>query len=457
MILFLILGAFSLDSILNQPELSSAHFGIYILKLDKDSVIYSYNATKLFSPASNMKIITTGAALYFLGPEFRFKTRLGLRGKLKDNYLLGDIIIMGGGDPKFSLTDLSRFISTIKKLDINNIKGNIVVVDDYFTDERLPVGWAWHYLDACYAPEISALSMNKNCVNVKIGATSIGRPAQVLIEPETKYVKLLNKMVTKPGDDSIIIYRKPEANIIYVDGGIGLGHKKNIEVAVKDPAMFVGIYFREKLQAEKIEFSGRVLRENGSRFFLSNTQSQVIFIDSVISPSLGDIIKETNIESENLYAEIILKALGAQKYNEGSFGAGISVLKDFLWICGVDTGNVSLWDGSGLSRHNLVSPYNLVMILRYIYHQGLFKNFYESLPRPGLGTLEYRFNGFPDSLCAKTGGLHAVSCLSGYLTIDGSCYGFSMLFNNFTCASKKIARIQEQILSALVEWLKRGT
>lgn len=452
MVFWLFLAVFSLDTILNQPELAAAHYGIYIVRLDNDSIIYSYNNMKCLIPASNMKIITTAAALTFLGSEFRFKTRLGLRGQLKDNKFIGDIVIIGGGDPGFSLEDLGQFIATIKRLNIEKITGNIIVVDDYFTDERLPIGWSWHYLDARYGAEISALSFNKNCVNVKLEATIPGELANVTIEPLTDYVKLVNTMKTRNGKDSIIIYRRPEANIIYVAGGLGKGHKRAIMVAIKNPALFTGEYFKERLTKENIKFTGQVFQ--GNHILSYKDISKITVIDSIFSQLLVDIIKETNTESENLYAEILLKTLGVEKYGEGSFANGLSVLKNFLRLCLADTTNISFADGSGLSKHNLVSPYNLVMVLRYMYYHPLFKSFYESLPRPGIGTLEYRFNGFPDSLHAKTGAVHAVSCLSGYLNVNGIDYCFSLMFNNYTCPLKKITDIQEQVIKALVEYLK---
>ncbi len=450
MINLLIFGILSLDTILNVPELKNAHYGIYVCKLDNDSAIYETNSQKLFVPASNMKIITTAAALYFLEPQFQFKTYLLLRGQIKEKILHGDIIIVGRGDPTFSLENLEQFVRKIKSLQIKQITGTIIVVDDFFTDERLPVGWAWHYLDARYAPEISALSFNKNVVSVRIRPTRIGEDVNASIFPATEYVQLVNRMKTTMENDSIIIFRKPEANIIYLDGTINIKTARDIDVAVKDPALFTGNYFKERLIAEGIKFSQRVIRMKESElFFQDNTP---IIIDSTLSLPLSEIIKETNTESENLYAEVILKTLGAQLYKQGTFNAGLKAIKEFLYIIGVDTNNVSLWDGSGLSKHNLVSPLTLVSVLRFMYNNSKLKfYFYNSLPGPGNGTLKARFNGFTDSLRAKTGAIQASSCLSGYLRVKNTNYAFSMLFNNFTCSSKKILNIQEKIISAITE------
>jgi len=454
MILLLLLSSFVLDSILNQPQLKPASYGIYISRLDNNRTVFQANAEKLLVPASNMKIITTAAALYYLGPDFHYRTRLAIRGVVKNAKLHGDIVLIGGGDPKFSLSDVGRFVERVKSLGIRDVTGNIIVVDDYFTRERLPVGWAWHYLDAQYAPEISALSINENVINVKMEATKPGALVNVTMEPETRYVRLVNRMLTRVGDDSVIIYRTPEANIIYVDGALARNHVRSIKVAVKNPALYAGTYFRERLNAEKIKVAGGIIEGRDDLFTIVDSIGFLSVVDSVISPPLTDIIRETNTESVNLYAEIMLKTLGVQKYGVGSFQIGIKVLKDFLNLCGVDTSLVALSDGSGLSKYNIVSARDLALVLRYVYRQSIFRDFYESLALPGKGTLERRFNGFADSLRAKTGALDGVSCLSGYLTVGGIPCCFSLIFNNFTCSYNKINGIQDGIVAKLAEYLK---
>ncbi len=454
MLILLLVASLSIDSILSQPELEHVHVGMIVLNLDEDSVIYANNYQKNMVPASNLKIVTSAAALTFLGSDFRFKTRLAIKGEVHGGELHGDLIVIGGGDPSFSLENLEAFVMTIREHDISRIDGNIILIDGYFTQERLPIGWAWHYLDARYAAEISAISMNRNVVNVRIEATRLGAYADVSIEPLTAYVKLINTMITKPGDDSIIIFRPPDENTIYVDGGIGFNHTRNIEVAVKDPAMFVGQYLKERLSESNIEFSGRCIR--GADFSIYERGSDYIIIDSILSVSLSDIIKEINMESVNLYAEAVLKTLGSHYLKEGSFRAGVSIVKEFLRRCGADTSLVELYDGSGLSRYNLISPYNIMLVLRYMYHSKLFDGFYELMAGPGQGTLENRFNSISGVMRAKTGTLDAISCLSGYLKLNNQNYCFSMMFNNFVCPRKKIEKIQEDILKELKAFLEEA-
>lgn len=426
-----------------------------VLDLERDSIIYASNCQKLLVPASNAKIITSAAALTFLGQDFRFKTRLGIGGKIRGGRLQGDIFVSGGGDPNFSFENLEQFVNAIKARGIKSIEGNIVLDDSYFTDERLPVGWAWHYLDARYAAEISALSINRNVVNVHIESTNPGQAANVTIEPETPYVKLVNNMVTKIGDDSIIIFRRPEANIIYVDGGIGYQHKRDIEVSVRNPTLYFGEYFKERLVASDIRISGRCVEDG--KAFSPGMGAIYHMIDSLLSPPLLDVIRELNTESVNLIGEAIVKTLGSHYLRDGSFNGGVVILKEFLRRCGVDTSLVALYDGSGLSRHNLISPYDIALVLRRMYHSELFDTFHSMLPGPGEGTLKGRLSDLGGTLRAKTGSLHAVSCLSGYLNVGGRYYCFSIMFNNFACSRKKIERTQEELLEILCAFLKEET
>jgi PBP4 family serine-type D-alanyl-D-alanine carboxypeptidase len=422
-----------------------------VVNLDKDSVIYAYNYQKNMVPASNLKIVTSAAALTFLGSDFHFKTRLAIRGEVRRGRLDGDVIVIGGGDPGFSLENLEAFVQTVKEYGISRIKGNIILVDDYFTPERLPIGWAWHYLDARYAAEISALSMNRNVVNVRIEATRLGAYADVTIEPLTGYVNLVNTMITKPGEDSIIIFRPPDENTIYVDGGIGFNHLRNIEVAVRDPAMFVGQYLKERLGESNIELTGQCIKDGKVSV---KKASDFRVLDSIVSVPLSEVIREINTESVNLYAEAVLKTLGSHYLREGSFRAGLSIVKEFLKRCGADTSLVELYDGSGLSRYNLISPYDIMLVLRYMYHSKLFDEYYELMAGPGEGTLENRLNSIDKITRAKTGTLDAVSCLSGYLRLNDENYCFSMMFNNFACPRKKIEKMQEDILSELKRFLE---
>lgn len=451
MIPLLLALSFNADSLLNQPMLDAAQVSVAFFDLNADTFVYVRNHRKVLIPASNMKILTTAAALHFLGGDFRFTTILAQNGAFRQGTLRGDLVLIGGADPDFDLPHLRALVQKVSDRGIIVVDGDIVVVDDYFTEERLPVGWAWHYLDARYGAEISALSLHKNCVTVKIQGTSIDSLAVVEIEPRTDYVRVQNTMKTRSNGDSIVIYRKPEANLIYVDGAIGQGRRRNIDVAVKDPAFFAGFVFREELRAHGVTVTGDIVRARRA-----DVGSGSVVIDSVLSPPLDSLVVETNRESENLNAEILVKTLGAEVGGTGSFSAGLGMVKRFLRLCTIDTNFISIWDGSGLSRHNLVASADIVAVLTHVHRQPGMTALRNSLPAPGEGTLKYRFEDFPAALRAKTGSIHAVSTLSGYLTVAERPYCFSMLFNNFTCPLSTITDLQESLLTSFVTAIAAG-
>ncbi len=460
MMLFFLIGTMMIDSFFNDPLFNSIQCGICVYDLKNDTVIYARDARKLLVPASNLKIITTSAALQLLGSDHRFTTRLIRIGSHEDGVIDGDIMLIGSGDPTLGVDQINRLIENMKKAGVKRITGNILINDDYFTDlalsgnsftfERLPVGWSWHYLDARYGAEISALNFNENSVTVAIRHEIGDSMVTVSIRPETDYVRLVNRMTVKEGEDSIIVYRLPESNTIYVGGGVKAGRRKDIPVAVKDPALLAGNYFLASMKKSGIEVNGIAARYSRG---IQSGEVKWVTIDSVLSPSLLDILRRTNVESVNLYAETLIKSLGARFYGEGTFNKGLIVIRAFLSQCGVDTANVSLWDGSGLSRHNLLAPVHMVQVLRYMYRTSNREVLMALLPLTGEGTLEYRFKNFEGSLRAKTGSIHAVSCLSGYLTVNGNDYCFSMMFNNFAGSRRRIEAIQEKIIIALNDHL----
>jgi D-alanyl-D-alanine carboxypeptidase/D-alanyl-D-alanine-endopeptidase (penicillin-binding protein 4) len=319
--ILILLALYGIDSILAQPELRNAQCGVCIIDLASDSVVFARNSQKLLIPASNMKIVSTAASLCYLGSGYRYNTRFGMQGTVKGNTLDGDLIVIGGGDPTLTSRSLEQFVRTLGTRQIKTVTGNIIIDDDFFTElslhgngftyERLPVGWAWHYLDARYAAEISALSLDKNYVNVIMEPTSPGDDARVRIEPETEYVRLVSRMKTVQDKDSIIIYRTPGTNIIYVDGGIGDKRARSIPVSVMDPARFAGYRFRELLRDAGITVRGNVVMLD-EYDKTAQPSGPRILIDSILSPPLIDILQETNVESVNLYAETLLKTLGAR-------------------------------------------------------------------------------------------------------------------------------------------------
>ncbi len=456
--LVIVLAVFnlSLDGVrdaLADSILQNAYAGVCIYSLKRDRLVFESNGVKLFIPASNQKIVTTAAALYYLGGDFRYVTRLKVRGGVVAGTLGGDIILEGSGDP--SIRDcgfLERWADVIKAQNIHTVAGNIVADDRVFSRERLPEGWAWHYLDARYAAELSAFSFNGNTVRVTVGpAADTGDTAQFSLYPETKYVTVKNRLMTvdSAGKRGFGIYREPEANIIHIEGEIDREFKpKTIEIAVKDPAFFAAFHFKELLEKRGVKVNGEPKKYDPATIDSTKGASQ---LDSIISMPLSEIIKETNKESKNLMAENLLRSIGHYSGGDGSYWTSNILVRRFIAQLGGDTTGIEPVDGSGLSRHNLVSPYNIVVVLRYMYLSGHRDKFFESLPTSNEGTLFGRLLNLENVVRAKTGTLRWVSCMSGYVEspADNDMYAFSMLFNNYSGSAKAIAKLQERIIEEM--------
>ncbi len=448
------LNTVAINQLLADSALQDAHVGVCIYSFKKDRVVYNLNIYKYFIPASTQKIFTTAAALHYLGSDFKYITRFKIRGKIEASTLMGDVILQGSGDPSIKNCDfLERWIDRLRQLKIHTIVGDVLIDDGIFSQERLPEGWAWHYLDARYAPEISAFSFNSNVVRIDITpGENVGDLASVTMYPQTGYVELKNdlKTVEDTLDQGLKIYRKPEVNVIYVQGQIAQKCKpRTIEVAVKDPTLFAGYLFKEWAERKGIRVYGYPKRYNVDS---SNFRGTEQVLDSVVSGPLSDIIIETNKESKNLYAENLLKSIGYYVDRDGSYATSILLLKKFLSRIGADTNTIHPVDGSGLSRHNLLSPYSVVLVLRYMYLSKYRNLFFESLPRANEGTLFGRLINLNSTVRAKTGTLKWTSCISGFVEspLENDVYAFSILINNFTGNSRTANKLQERIIEEIV-------
>lgn len=165
-------------------------------------------------------------------------------------------------------------------------------------------------------------------------------------------------------------------------------------------------------------------------------------------------MKQINTPSQNLYAELLFKTLGAQLAGEGSARAAAGVMAGTLAEGGIPSASIVIQDGSGLSRMNLVSPEGTVALLAYMYQQPDFRAFHESLPLAGReGTLarRMRFTEAERQVRAKTGTLTHHINLSGYITLpDGEVLAFAIMNNNSLCPLREVRRIQDEICLQLL-------
>lgn len=452
----------TIDSFLALPEFSGINFGIAIYSLDDKMMFYEKNSSQLFVPASNLKLVTSACALSKLGPDFQFKTEIFSTGELVDGILKGNLILKGFGDPTLSgrfkekrvTKVLEEWADSLKRYRIEEIEGDIYADESYFDTVRWGPGWSWDDLSYWYAAEISALSFNDNCLDLYFKANKIvGGPVQILINPNTGYIKIYNQALTSsPGTPKTIdYYRPPFGNTVTVFGNLPQDDSSIISdyVSVHDPAAYTVFAFKEILHQKKLK-----VKKNKKYRNLKLSSGNLLF--RYYSPVLTEIIKVINKRSQNFFAECVLKTLGQELKAQGSFEGGVSVILDFLREIGIPENQFKIYDGSGLSYMNLLTPNCLIKILEYMYQSPNFSDFYESMAIPGIDKgVERRMSGIDltDKMRVKTGFITNAICFSGYLKDKTNrFYAFSIMVNNYTVDKTKIWELEDKICRLILDY-----
>ncbi len=484
-----------IEQILAQPDVSRGFWGIEVVSLTTGKTLYSNNPERLFTPASNTKLFTTSAALALIGPDYKFHTTLETSG-IVDRYgrLTGDLVLVGRGDPNISgrvlpysiksqrrdppMQILENLADQLVQKGVKFVDGDLIADDSYFAFERWGEGWAQDDLMSQWGAPVSALTINDNVIFVNVlPADRPGEKAFVNITPYAGYYRLDNRIMTTPvgtGPRNIQIERQPGSNDLTMWGNIPLDDAGFTDaLAIEDPAQFAGELFRDLLEKRGITVWGRTRVHHTelaslSTFTVTTTASAgggdipkprsanpPLVLAAAESQPLGEDLTLINKISQNLHAELMLRLLGREKGAAGTIEGGLEVLRGFLLQAGIKTDEYSFFDGSGMSRQNLVTPAAIVKLLKYVASQPWGERFLSTLPVGGVdGTLRLRFAGTlaAGRVQAKTGSLGHVSTLSGYAdTLNGDRVVFSILSNNHNMGGRRAEQVIDSIVGAIVE------
>lgn len=414
-------------STLKQDENSiGLHAGISVYDLTDKTFLYQHNEKRGYIPASNMKLLTTIAGFERLGPSYRWKTEVFTTGGIAaGGVVTGDLVLKGYGDPSLSEQDLAEIAAALKQKGITSITGNLLVDESYFDAQRLGPAWMWDDEPYGYSAQISGLAVHKNSVTLTIVP---GASPQVSLQPATAYLKVNNQLQSVPesSERNISIVRPRGKNEIILTGTMGTKAAVYEEdVTVEDPALFVGEVWKQQLLAQGIAIGPQAKIEK--TVVTSGTP-----VHTHLSKTLAELCVELNKESDNFYAEMLLKTLGATQLGEGSFSAGSKVVSEVLQQAGVPSG-YRIVDGSGLSRLNWISTEQMVSLLAYAHERSYRDQLVATLPIAGVdGTLKNRLVGTAAAnvVTAKTGSMGGVNGVSGYVTAkNGHTLAFSILIN----------------------------
>jgi len=456
-----------MDDIFNDPNFSNAHWGVLIQSLETGEYFYKRNENKLFMPASNLKLFTSSAGLVLLGDDYKFTTNIYKRGRMDGSTLLGDLVIQGRGDPtlsgRFYKNDAVKIFSdwadTLLELGIDEITGSIIGDDNEFDDLGLGEGWQWDYESDWYAAQSSALSFNDNCIDLIVTVDKLTGQAKIDINPNTKYAAIINKVsvVGKDSTTSIKAYRERGTNVISVFGTIRKSDSLKTFVTVNNPTQYTMVVLKEVLESKGIIVGGFPMDIDDLSSPIDYNELSKLFTH--YSPNLKEVVKIGNKNSQNLFAEQLLKTIGLEIENFGSIENGITACNSVFQEMGINPENMIMVDGSGLSRLNLVTPKQIVSVLNYMYQHKYYLPFYNSLPIAGVdGTLANRMKGSKaeNNVRAKTGFIDYARSLSGYVnTGDNEPVAFSMIVNNFTVPLKLAENIQDLVCNRLANLRRR--
>lgn len=474
---------FRIRSALARPELQRGQIGVKIVSLDTNKVIFEQNAEKYFMPASNMKSFTVAAAMERLSPNYRFVTSVYAATQPDaDGVIKGDLTIYGRGDVSISTAfydgdyykGVDALAEKIALAGVKRIEGNLVGDETYFSGNPIPPSWEWDDLQWYYGAEISALALNDNAVDLSVKPGSVNMPCSVQIQPINTIYKIVNRCITIGAGTKrdIKVFKKIDQNILEISGTISVGDNGyNGSITISKPAQLFVEILRQRLLQKGITVTGRNLIKDVKEQTLQSPFTPPVEIAKLESQPFSVIAAKTMKPSQNLYTETILWTLGEQFGRKngspeifGNGGSqedlskrtsaelGLKVVQDFLKQIGIAPDSVVQWDGSGLSRHNLITPSAAVQLYAYMAKQSRNALAWQnSLTIGGVdGTLRNRFKGTKAeaNVRGKTGTIDQVSAVSGYVTTAaGEKLVFSVLVNGVPETRLRTATIDEIIVA----------
>ncbi|MFZ4544683.1 MAG: D-alanyl-D-alanine carboxypeptidase/D-alanyl-D-alanine endopeptidase [Saprospiraceae bacterium] len=462
----------AISAFVSDQSLSHAGISICVIDAGTGLVVASHNPELSLTPASSMKVVTTGAALGMMGPDYTFKTELQYDGQIdpEEGILYGNLYIKGFGDPTLGTDHIPGILQTqevmdtfgkeVEKQNICSINGRIIGDGTFFSaDEAIGSNWQWDDIGNSYGAGAYGLNINENQYSLLLQQNTVIGSAPKIIGsvPFIPEISFVNQLITGPANspEKTNIYTAPYNDEVIVRGTIPAGTNIiKIEGAMPDPPYAAAYYFNEML---KNRFHVQIKRKPLSitDLKLAPKGSRKTFF-TFSSPKLTKIVEEANQESNNMFVEALLRAIAKFQNEEGTPTKGCEVVMNYWKSKGIDLNGFFMEDGSGLSSRSAVSSHQLASILQQLNSDPIIgPAFYESLPKAGeSGTLKSMFkkSAALGKLRAKSGSMTRVRSYTGYIDKkDGTRLCFSMIVNNFTCNNYEMKAKMEQLMIRFCE------
>jgi len=436
----------------------NAKVGACVIDLATGQAIFTLNADAPMTPASTMKLFAMGAALAELGPGFHFETILATDGS--------NLLIIGDGDPGFGdqkihearkesiYSTFEAWAETLRARNITHVRGDIVIDEWVFDDQRLHPSWESGDLGKWYAAPVGGLNINDNCLDFSVIPGKAGGPASVSVEPQNGLITIINKCKTGGKGEPTLNHRAGTDQ--YTVSGRVSKRWPFSPVACADPGLLFADSFRSLLTRKGIRVDGEI-RRGRVRLADGSLPTQVTVV-GVHRTSLTDCLARAGKDSQNLFAECLLKRAGLARARRsgfsdarGSWRLGGEAVFALLHRAGIDAHGLAVADGSGLSRENACTANQLAELLAYQYTQPTGALLSNSLATAGVdGSLRKRLKNSDSRIHAKTGTMNGIRALAGYVDGEsGPRYAFAVMFNGYKGGSGPYKDIQDKFCRLL--------
>ncbi|WP_301107105.1 D-alanyl-D-alanine carboxypeptidase/D-alanyl-D-alanine-endopeptidase [Sporosarcina sp.] len=437
-----------INQVITSQRMRGTKSSVVVRNADTNKVVYQYRPDQGVTPASNVKVLTGATALEVLGEDYTFVTDVLTNGTVKNGVLNGHLYLRGTGDPTLMERDLKRMAKELRQSGIKSITGNVVADDTWFDTKRLSPGIYKSDETHYYAAQISALTISPNedydsgTTIVEAKPTRNGKAATVTLTPHTNIVKVVNRTRTVPKNkpNTVSMTRQYGTNTIIVSGNIPVNSNgKRQWVTVSNPSAYTADVFMRALSKEGISLS------KSTKVSRSKTPANAQVLATNRSMSLYYLMVPFMKLSNNSHAEILAKSMGRKVYNQGSWDAGIRVMKETIEKEGINTKGIYLEDASGMSHKNKIPSEKISEVLFAVQSKPWYPAFERSLPVAGMnermlgGTLRNRLTSplVRGKVLAKTGSLNHTDALSGYVKTKN---GRELIFSILTEGAKSTAR-----------------
>ena len=411
-------------NLLNSTPAYAANLSVYVAD-ENGNFIYEHNGNRGLSSASTQKIFTAATALETLGKNYQYTTTASYSGDISGGNLSGNLYVHSNGDPTLGSWRYEnykpenfrqKFLEALKQKGISKISGDLIIDDSYFDFQTVPGGWPWNDLGNYYGAGVWSVNWRENQFDISMNGKEMKG-----LNVDLPNVNWVNDLKTGGTSDQSLIFTAPYSDVALINGTLP-AKAITVSGATPNPPLTLGTEIKKWLQDSGISFSGKVTstsmqRINGEKI-LTAPKNTVIFEHK--SPTLDKIVYWFMRKSVNLYGETLIKTLGKEKKNQGSFDAGISYLKEFWKEKGINPAMINFADGSGLSPQNYVSARAEVQALLWSRKQPWFNDFFEGFPTQANG------------MKMKSGTMKDTKSFAGYHTSkDGKKYVFAIIINNY--------------------------